>query len=66
MIVLLVLLLRRLLSPRCSTQARGQADRAVAGSMEGHAAMDMSVAGDGSFGRRLLSAEGSPRSATTS
>jgi hypothetical protein len=58
MIVLLVLLLRRLLHPALLAQARGQADRAVAGSMEGHAAMDMSVAGDGSFGRRLLSADG--------
>jgi hypothetical protein len=58
MIVLLVLLLRRLLHPALLAQARGQADRAVAGSMEGHAAMDMSVARDGSFGRRLLSADG--------
>jgi uncharacterized membrane protein YraQ (UPF0718 family) len=58
MIVLLVLLLRRLLSPVLLAQARGQADRAMAGSMEGHAAMDMSVAGDGSFVRRLLSADG--------
>jgi uncharacterized membrane protein YraQ (UPF0718 family) len=58
MIVLLVLLLRRLLTPALLAQAREQAGHAVAGSMEGHAAMDMSVAGDGSFVRRLLSADG--------
>jgi len=58
LIVLLVLLLRRLLTPALLAQARGQADRAVAGSMEGHAAMDMSVTGDGTFVRRLLSADG--------
>lgn len=58
MIVLLVLLLRRLLSPALLAQARTQADRAVVGSMEGHAAMDMSVTRDGSFVRRLFSADG--------
>src|SRR5947199_409570 len=35
-----------------------QADRGGAGSMEGHAAMDMSVAGEGGFRRRLTSARG--------
>ncbi|HEX3388449.1 MAG TPA: permease, partial [Streptosporangiaceae bacterium] len=35
--------------------AREQADQGVAGSMEGHAAMDMSIAAGGSFWRRLLS-----------
>src|SRR5437667_315145 len=39
-------------------RARAQADRGLAGSMEGHAAMDMSVRRDGSFARRLLSPEG--------
>src|SRR5581483_8316971 len=34
------------------------ADRGIAGSMEGHAAMDMSVTGGGSFWRRLTSARG--------
>lgn len=38
--------------------ARQQADKGVAGSMEGHAAMDMSVAGDGTFWRRLFSKAG--------
>jgi uncharacterized membrane protein YraQ (UPF0718 family) len=58
MIVLVALILRRVLSPTLLRQAREQADRAVAGSMEGHAAMDMSVTGDASFARRLASAEG--------
>ena len=38
--------------------AREQANHGLAGSMEGHAAMDMSIAGGGSFWRRLLSREG--------
>jgi uncharacterized membrane protein YraQ (UPF0718 family) len=38
--------------------AREQAEKGVAGSMEGHAAMDMSVQGDGSFWRRLFSRPG--------
>jgi uncharacterized membrane protein YraQ (UPF0718 family) len=38
--------------------AREQASRGIAGSMEGHAAMDMSVQGDGPFLRRLLSGPG--------
>ncbi|HEY6494675.1 MAG TPA: permease, partial [Trebonia sp.] len=38
--------------------AREQADRGLAGSMEGHAAMDMSVQRQGSFARRLFSREG--------
>ena len=58
MIVVLARLFRRLLTPRLRTAAREQAEAAVAGSMDGHAAMDMSVAGSGSFGRRLASAEG--------
>jgi hypothetical protein len=38
--------------------ARTHADRAVAGTMEGHAAMDMSVAAETSFWRRLASRDG--------
>jgi uncharacterized membrane protein YraQ (UPF0718 family) len=38
--------------------AREQAEKGIAGSMEGHAAMDMSVAGDGSFLQRLFSKAG--------
>ncbi|WP_406335003.1 permease [Streptomyces sp. NBC_00203] len=58
MIVLLAVLFRRFLRERLLRQAREQADRGIAGSMEGHAAMDMSVRGEGSFVRRLLSGEG--------
>jgi len=38
--------------------ARQQADKGQAGSMEGHAAMDMSIRTGGSFWRRLASSEG--------
>ena len=58
MIVVLALLFRPLLSERLLSGARDQAERGVAGSMEGHAAMDMSVGGEGSFVRRLASSEG--------
>jgi uncharacterized protein len=55
MIVLIALLFRRYLTTRLRDQARRQADKGVAGSMEGHAAMDMSIAAPGSFWRRLAS-----------
>jgi uncharacterized membrane protein YraQ (UPF0718 family) len=58
MIVVLALLFRRFLRPDLLREAREQADRGVAGSMEGHAAMDMSVTGEGSFVKRLLSRAG--------
>jgi uncharacterized membrane protein YraQ (UPF0718 family) len=58
MIVVLALLFRLLLRGRLIEAARSQADRGLAGSMEGHAAMDMSVTREGSFTRRLLSREG--------
>ena len=58
MILLLALLFRRFLSRRLLAAARQQADRGLAGSMEGHAAMDMSVATTGSFWRRLASPAG--------
>jgi uncharacterized membrane protein YraQ (UPF0718 family) len=58
MIVLLALIFRRLFTSRLRNEAREQAEKAVAGSMEGHAAMDMSVGGDGSFWRRLASPAG--------
>jgi uncharacterized membrane protein YraQ (UPF0718 family) len=47
MIVLIAVLYRIFLRQRLLADARYQADRGVAGSMEGHAAMDMSVAGPG-------------------
>jgi len=58
MIVLLAVLFRLLLRDRLLDAAREQADRGVAGSMEGHAAMDMSVRSDAPFLRRLFSRDG--------
>ena len=58
MIILLALLFRRFLTARLRDAARDQAERGRAGSMEGHAAMDMSVTGEGSFWRRLASGTG--------
>ncbi|HEY2165766.1 MAG TPA: permease [Jatrophihabitantaceae bacterium] len=58
MIVLIAVVFRRLLTARLLGEARAQADKAIAGSMEGHAAMDMSVGATGSFWRRLASGDG--------
>jgi uncharacterized membrane protein YraQ (UPF0718 family) len=58
MIVVLAVLFRLFVRTRLIDAAREQADRGVAGSMEGHAAMDMSIQRDGSFWQRLLSREG--------
>ena len=62
MIVALALLFRVVLrgarGRRLLDAARTQADRGLAGSMEGHAAMDMSVQRDGSLWQRLFSGEG--------
>jgi uncharacterized protein len=58
MIVLLAVLFRLLLRERLLREAREQADRGIAGSMEGHAAMDMSVSRPGSFASRLFSGDG--------
>jgi uncharacterized membrane protein YraQ (UPF0718 family) len=58
MIVLLALLFRVFLRRRLVADALAQADKGIAGSMEGHAAMDMSVTGEGSFWRRLTSSRG--------
>jgi hypothetical protein len=58
MIVLLAVFFRRLLKPRLLAEAKANAERAVAGTMEGHAAMDMSVAAEGSVVERLRSPEG--------
>jgi uncharacterized protein len=58
MIVVLAVLFRLFVRSRIVDAARAQAERGMAGSMEGHAAMDMSVAGEGSFWRRLGSPKG--------
>jgi uncharacterized membrane protein YraQ (UPF0718 family) len=57
MIVVVALLFRLFLRERLLREARRQAERGLAGSMEGHAAMDMAVQRPGSFRRRLLSRE---------
>ncbi|WP_372411331.1 permease [Streptomyces luteireticuli] len=58
MIAVLALLFRAFLRENLLAEARAQADRGLAGAMEGHAAMDMSVRGEGPFVRRLLSPAG--------
>jgi len=58
MIVVLAVLFRLFVRSQLIDAARRQADQGLAGSMEGHAAMDMSVQQEGSFFRRLLSREG--------
>ncbi|MFI5975429.1 permease [Streptomyces sp. NPDC051452] len=58
MITVLAVLFRLFLRDTLLRAAREQAEHGLAGSMEGHAAMDMSVAGEGSFARRLFSRDG--------
>jgi hypothetical protein len=57
MILLLVLLMRVVFGKRLVRQAKAQADRGIAGRMEGHAGMDMAVA-EGPLWRRLISSKG--------
>jgi len=57
MVIILTLLFRRFLTNRMVDTAREQADKGIAGSMEGHAEMDMSVSG-GSMWFRITSAKG--------
>jgi uncharacterized membrane protein YraQ (UPF0718 family) len=58
MIVVLAVLFRLFVRARIVEAARRQAEHGIAGSMEGHAAMDMSVPGEGSLWRRLGSRQG--------
>src|SRR5271154_4210078 len=58
MIVALAVLFRLFVRSRLVDAARRQADQGLAGSMEGHAAMDMSVQSEGSFWQRLVSRGG--------
>jgi len=58
MVALLVILFRIFMSRSLLNQAKAQADRGVAGRMEGHAEMDMSVTEGGSFWQRLTSDNG--------
>jgi len=54
----MVIMLRAIVRPRVVEAARKQAERNVAGKMEGHAAMDMSVK-HGTFLQKVTSREGS-------
>jgi uncharacterized protein len=60
MVMILVLLFRRFLRPSLLEEARRQAERGVAGRMEGHAEMDMSVTEGGSLWQRLTSEWSAP------
>ncbi len=55
MIILLAVLFRLFLRQRLLDAAAAQSAKGLAGSMEGHAAMDMSIGGGGSLWRRLRS-----------
>ncbi|HEY5328621.1 MAG TPA: permease [Acidobacteriaceae bacterium] len=57
MIAILVVLLRLTLKPKVIAAARKQAERGLAGKMEGHAAMDMSLH-TGTFWQKLTSRKG--------
>jgi uncharacterized membrane protein YraQ (UPF0718 family) len=58
MVGLLVLLFRRFLNRELLEEAKAQADRGIAGRMEGHAEMDMSVTDGGSLWQRITSEQG--------
>jgi hypothetical protein len=57
MVILLTVLMRLFIRPKLVREAKEQADRGIAGRMEGHAAMDMSVT-QGPLWQRLTSAKG--------
>ncbi|MEO7001890.1 MAG: permease [Ktedonobacterales bacterium] len=58
MVILIALIFRFTLTPKLRQMAREHAERNAVGRMEGHAAMDMSVEGAGSFFRKLFSGRG--------
>ena len=58
MIVFVALLFRLFLKRRLVDEARAEAEKGRLGSMEGHAEMDMSVAGGGSWWQRLRTPAG--------
>jgi uncharacterized membrane protein YraQ (UPF0718 family) len=58
MVVIIALLFRLTLTPRLVQLAQTHAERGTLGRMEGHAAMDMSLEGSGSFFARLWSGRG--------
>jgi uncharacterized membrane protein YraQ (UPF0718 family) len=58
MIILIAVLFRLFLKQQLVDEARAEADKGRLGSMEGHAEMDMSASGQGSWWRRLRSPTG--------
>ena len=58
MVVLLVILFRMFLSRDLLEQAKNQAEKGIAGRMEGHAEMDMSITEGGSLWQRMTSDRG--------
>jgi uncharacterized protein len=58
MVALLVVLFRLFLTRDLLDEAKKQAEKGIAGRMEGHAEMDMSVGGDGTLWQRITSAQG--------
>ena len=58
MIILIALIFRLFLRKRIVEAARAQAEKGIAGAMEGHAAMDMSIKLPGSLWKRLRSPAG--------
>ena len=58
MIVLMVVAFRLFLTPRLLAEARAQAEKGRLGSMEGHAEMDMSAGGQGTWWQRLRTPAG--------
>ncbi|MGA3340957.1 MAG: permease [Methylocella sp.] len=58
MVAILVLLFRMFLRPQLVHAAKDQAEKGVAGRMEGHAEMDMSVPAEGLLWQRIISDKG--------
>src|SRR5258708_35010289 len=58
MVALLVVLFRLFLNRKLLDEAREQADKGIAGRMEGHAKMDMSVSEGGTLWQRITSEQG--------
>jgi hypothetical protein len=66
MVAFLVSLFRLFLRPELVQEAKAQADRGIAGRMEGHAEMDMSVPNHRPVWQRITSRKASPPSAIIS
>ena len=66
MIVLIAVVFRLFLRQRLIDAAKAQSEKGLAGSMEGHAAMDMTIGEEGTLWHRLRSRRPSPRSPTFS